>query len=141
MFSRAAGREGRCRQISQACVGRICSVPATLGLPLLAVCAFPVYIAQAPGSSIGSWPWVACGSSFWVLHKSTDLVGPRFCAFPGPSSSGSQEIDELTLPGCGAPYHLRGLSLVTLLVGIKLVQPLWRTVWRFLKKTGNRIAI
>ena len=22
----------------------------------------------------------------------------------------------------------------------KLVQPLWRTVWRFLKKTGNRIA-
>ena len=23
----------------------------------------------------------------------------------------------------------------------KLVQPLWRTVWRFLKKTGNRTAI
>ena len=23
----------------------------------------------------------------------------------------------------------------------KLVQPLWRTVWRFLKKTGNRAAI
>ena len=23
----------------------------------------------------------------------------------------------------------------------KLVQPLWRTVWRFLKKTGNRIVI
>ena len=23
----------------------------------------------------------------------------------------------------------------------KLVQPLWRTVWRFLKKTENRIAI
>ena len=23
----------------------------------------------------------------------------------------------------------------------KLVQPLWRTVWRFLKKTGNRIAL
>jgi len=23
----------------------------------------------------------------------------------------------------------------------KIVQPLWRTVWRFLKKTGNRTAI
>ena len=23
----------------------------------------------------------------------------------------------------------------------KLVQPLWRTVWRFLKKTGNRTAL
>ena len=23
----------------------------------------------------------------------------------------------------------------------RLVQPLWRTVWRFLKKTGNRTAI
>ena len=30
---------------------------------------------------------------------------------------------------------------LTLLVGMKLVQPLWRTVWRFLKKTGNRTAI
>ena len=33
LFSRAAGREGRCRQMSPACVGSTCSVPATLGLP------------------------------------------------------------------------------------------------------------
>ena len=32
MFSRAVGREGRCKQITLECA---CSVPATLGLPLL----------------------------------------------------------------------------------------------------------
>ena len=61
------------------------------------------YTAQAPGCSIGSKPWVACCSSFRVLHKSPDSVRP--------SSSGSQELDERTLPGCGAPYPLRGSSL------------------------------
>ena len=36
--------------------------------------------------------------------------------------------------GCGekGPSHTVGEC--------KLVQPLWRTVWRFLKKTGNRTA-
>ena len=40
--------------------------------------ALPVYTAQAPGSSICSGPCVVCGSSFPVLHKSADLVGPAF---------------------------------------------------------------
>ena len=30
---------------------------------------------------------------------------------PSPSSSGNQELDGCTLPGCGAPYTLRGPSL------------------------------
>ena len=51
------------------------------------------------------------GSSFRVLHKSPDSVGPAFCAFPGPSSSGIQELDERALPGCSAPHPLRGPSL------------------------------
>ena len=50
--------------------------------PLTGVCAFPVYTAQAPGCSIWSGPCVECGSSFWVLHKSADLVAPAFCVFP-----------------------------------------------------------
>ena len=75
------------------------------------VCAFPVYTAQAPSCSIWSGPCVACGSSFQVLHKSVDSVEPAFCAFPGQSSSGSQELDRRNLPGCGAPYPLRGPSL------------------------------
>ena len=54
------------------------------------VCAFPIYTAQTPGCSIWSGHCVACGSSLQVFHKSTDSVGPAFCAFPSPSSSGSQ---------------------------------------------------
>ena len=29
----------------------------------------------------------------------------------------------------------------TLLVGIKLVKPLWRILWKFLKKIKNRVTI
>ena len=110
-FSPAAGRAGRCGQTSL-CVGSTHRVPATLGLsPLTAVCAFPVYTAQAPGCSTGSGPCTARGSSPPVFHKSADLVAPAFCAFPGPSSSGSQELDGRPLPGCGAPSPLHGPSL------------------------------
>ena len=57
LFSYAVGREGHCRQISLACVGRTRSVPATLGLPPAhGVCAFPVHTAQAPGCPIWSRP-------------------------------------------------------------------------------------
>ena len=58
-----------------------------------------------------SGPCIVCGYSFWVPHRSADSVGPAFCAFPGPSSSGSQELDEHTLLGCSALYPLRGPSL------------------------------
>ena len=67
--------------------------------PRSRVCAFPIYSAQAPGCSIWSQPCVACGSSFWVFHKSADSVGPAVCALPGLSSSGSPELDRCTLPG------------------------------------------
>ena len=50
-------------------------------------------------------------SGFQVFHKSTDSVGPAFCAFPGQSSSGSQELEECTLSGCGAPSPLCSPSL------------------------------
>ena len=43
-FSRAVGREGRCRQISLACAGRTRSVSATLGFALAhGVCSFPTH--------------------------------------------------------------------------------------------------
>ena len=79
--------------------------------PTCVVCAFPVSTAQAPGCSTGSGPCFACSSSFQVLHKSTDSVGPAFGVFPSPSSSGSQELDERTLPGCSVPYPLPSPSL------------------------------
>ena len=83
--------------------------------PRSLVCALPVYTAQAPGCSIwsGYGTRVACGSSFRVFHKSADSVGPAFCAFPGLSGSGRQELDGRTLPGCGASSPLRGPTSVS----------------------------
>ena len=75
--------------------------------PRSPVCALPVYTAQAPSCSVWSRPCAARGSSFRVLHKSADSAEPAFCAFPSRSSSGSQELDGRTLPGCGAPSPLR----------------------------------
>ena len=53
MFSLAVGREECCKQTTLVSVGSDCSVLATLGLPPLTECAFPVYTAQAPGCSAG----------------------------------------------------------------------------------------
>ena len=46
-----------------------------------------------------------------VVPQSADLAAPAFCVFPGPSSSGSQELDGRTLPGFSALSALRGPSL------------------------------
>ena len=61
-------------------------------------CAFPVYTAQAPGCSIGSGPWVVCHSSFPVLHKSADSVGPAFCAFPGRAAQAARSLTSTLSP-------------------------------------------
>ena len=71
----------------------------------------PSTLLRPPSCCIWSGPCVAWGSSFRVFHKSTDSAGPAFCAFPGPSSSGSQELDWCTLPRCGVSSPLCGPSL------------------------------
>ena len=54
MFSCAVRREEHCKQILLACVGSVCSVRTTLGVPKLKVaCVSWVYTAQAPGFSAG----------------------------------------------------------------------------------------
>ena len=73
MFIRALGREEHCKQISLACVGSACRVLAILGLPLLTVCVFPVYTAQALGCS----PRNCLRRALGCMH------------FPGLSCSGS----------------------------------------------------
>ena len=91
-----------------ACVGSSRSVPATLGLPppTAGVCASPVCTAQAPGCSVRSGPCVVCG-----IPQKQGLGWACVLCLPCPSSSGSQELDGRTLPGCGAPSPLRGPSL------------------------------
>ena len=93
MFSRAAGREEYCKQISLACVGSAQCLGHTGFVPAHSVCAFIVYTAQAPGCSAGNclrralgcmhFPGLSrSGSGSRVLHKGADSVGPTFCALP-----------------------------------------------------------
>ena len=58
LFSPAAGREGRCRQMSLACVGSTRVFPAALGLPLLraGVCAFPSTLLRLQAALQGAGP-------------------------------------------------------------------------------------
>ena len=100
-FSPAAGRAGRCRQMSL-CVGSTRRVPATLGLPRTGVSVLsPSTLLRLPAALYGAGPALSA-VRFQVLHKSMDSVAPVFCAFPGLSSSGSQRLGR-PLPGCGAP--------------------------------------
>ena len=112
-FSPAAGRAGRCRQISP-CVGSTHRVPATLGLPLLTGVCFPQLHCS--------------GSQLLCMERALRCVLFQFsgsprkrrlgCAcvlgIPRRSSSGSQRLEGRTLPGCGAPSPLRGPSLFPL---------------------------
>ena len=105
--------------MSLACVGSTCSVPAIMGLPLPTGVCFPRL--HCSGSRLLSRERaLSCmhflgpsrsGSGSLVLHKGADSVGSVFCAFPGQSSSGRQELDELTLPGCSTASPLHGPSL------------------------------
>ena len=106
MFSRALEREEHCKQISLACVH---SDSATLGLPPLSMCAFPVYTAQTLGCSAGNCLMQALvcmhfpglrrsGSGSQVLHTGTDLVGPAFAPVPGLRSSGDQFLGTRSRP-------------------------------------------
>ena len=102
---------GVCGECSQ-CLGHTGFAPAH------GVCAFSVYIAQAPGCSVGNYPKQALGfvhfpglscsgSGSQVLHKGTASVGPAFCGLP--------RSEHLRPPGawrvhsplvCGVSYHL-----------------------------------
>ena len=118
-FSPAAGRAGRCRQRSL-CVESTRCVPATLGLPHTGVSVLSLSaLLRLPAALVWSRPCVECGSSFRVLHKSSDSVAPACCAFPGLSGSGSQRLG-CPLPGCGAPFP----SVVSSPGSQRLVRPL-----------------
>ena len=119
LFNCASGREQHCKQISLACVGSARSVWATLGLPPLTTCALSwstllrLQVAL-PGNCLRQalgcthFPDVRrSGSGSWVLHKSTDLVGPAFCALPRSEQlrrTGAWQVHSSWLGGVF--YHL-----------------------------------
>ena len=91
MLSRAVGREGRCKKITLVCV---CSVSATLGLPLLTACvlSWSTLLRLQVALQGNCLKWALCcvrfpsrscsGSGSRGCHKGTDSVGPEFCALP-----------------------------------------------------------
>ena len=109
-FSPASGREGRCRQMSLACVGSARSVPATLGLPRSGVCASPSALLRLQAALQGAGPaWRALPRPKPLRFRFSGP--PQGCrlgwacvlCLPCRSSSGNQELEEHTLPRCSAP--------------------------------------
>ena len=92
--------------------------------PRSRVCAFPVYTAQAPGCSIWSGPCAECGSSFRVLHKSADSVGPAFCAFPAGAAQAARGLRPLSPGGAPSPLHGPSLSFRSRAGPVRLVSVL-----------------
>ena len=105
--------------MSLACVGSTRSVPATLGLPSLAACVLP------PSTLLRLQPALqGTGPELCVLPRPKPLRfrfsgTPQKCrlgwacvlCLPRLSCSGSQELDEHTLPRCSVPYPLCSPSL------------------------------
>ena len=100
------------RSITGVCGERAQCLSHTGFAPAHGVCAFPVYTAQALGYSAGNCLRPALGCTHFpglsrsgqVLRYSTKAqtqLGLRFVPFPGPSSSGDQELGAVT-----ATYHL-----------------------------------
>ena len=119
MFSRAVGRGGTADKCHWCVWGALAVFQPHWVCPRLwPVCFLHLHcsssrlLSREPALSCVHFPGLSrSGSSFWVLHKDANLVGPAFCAFPGWSSSGNQELEEPTLPRCSAPSPLGGPSL------------------------------
>ena len=105
-FSAAAGRAGRCRQISSLCVGSIPHVLATLGLPHTGVSVLsPSTLFRLLVALYGAGPAL---SAVPVFGSSTAArIRLRLCVvFPGLSGSGSQRLAGV-LPGAARLFPPR----------------------------------
>ena len=141
MFSCAARKEGHCKQTSLASVGCARSVWATLGLPPLPTCAFPVYTAQAPGCPAGNclrqalgcvhFPGLSrSGSGSRVLHKGADSIGPSFVPSQVRAAQAPRCLARAVSPGGGCVLSppqsqplgfLRGSGCVCLRCALRLL--------------------
>ena len=81
-FSPAAGRAGRCRQVSL-CVGSTHRVPATLGLPRTGVSVLsPSTLLRLPAALCGAGPALSAVPVFWSSTKARIRLRLRFVPSP-----------------------------------------------------------
>ena len=100
-------------------------------------CALPAHTAQALGCSTGNhlrpalgcmhFPGLSCsGSGTWVVLRGADSVGPAFCPFPVPSSSGDKVFGEYgrcdLSPPPSLPLGFLGVQKARLLRRVLTVQ-------------------
>ena len=69
----------------------------------------PYTLLRLPTALYGAGPVWRAVPGFGSSTKAGTRLG--ILCLPCPSSSGSQELDGRTLPGCGVPHPLRGPSL------------------------------
>ena len=100
-------------------MGSTCSVLATLDLPLLTACVVSLstllrlqVALQGVGPELRALPRPKLlRFRFSGTPQRRRLCWACVLCLPHPSSSGSQELQERTLPGCRAPPPLRGPRL------------------------------
>ena len=87
-----------------------CSGYTGFAPPLTGVC-FPRLHCSGSRLPYRGGPYVAVRFQFSSTPQKCRLGWACVLCLPHPSSSGRQELDELTLPGCGAPHPLRSPRL------------------------------
>ena len=91
MFSRIAGREGRCRQISLC--GEHSRVLATLGLPRSRVCVLsPSALLRLPAALYGAGPALRAVPVFGYSTKARTRLGQRFVPSPAQAAQAARSL-------------------------------------------------
>ena len=104
-FSPAAGRAGRCRQISL-CVGSTHSVPATLGLPRTGVSVLsPSTLLRLPAALYGAGPALSAVPVFGSSTKAR--IQLRLRCVSSPASAVRQPGAWVPSPRMGRAFSLR----------------------------------
>ena len=97
-FSPAAGRAGRCRQMSL-CVDSTCPVPATLGLPRTGVSVLsPTALLRLPAALYGAGPALSAVPVFGSSTKARVWLRLRFVSSPASAAQAARGLCALS-PG------------------------------------------
>ena len=96
-FSPAAGRAGRCRQISL-CVGSSHRVPATLGLPRTGVSVLsPSTLLRLPAALYGAGPALSAVPVFGSSTKAQIRLHLRAVSSPASAAQAARGLGALSL--------------------------------------------